>query len=300
MTSQMTLPKPEKWYWTELHEPLADVFTSIDNRIEREPAFKLNQRAIALRVWLLSHLRIARHSFLAVVELWEKREACAQAVHCAIPAIARGALESVFNIAYVMERDSAKRLVAFWKANWAALEKEFAELTDADRDNAHWQDWIAENQRQRAFWAEELNNHGMPLTEVEKSNYRKVPYWPNPGKLAKACSDTKRKNSIDALTKLYYGELSAAAHLSATGMMRQGGIFAPGDNQAFIQSSINDHFLTALTTTLCLASQLAVDVIKDHILAKQIIKIWEFPDLPRKTRDAYDRCYREALITFQF
>src|SRR5690606_1308502 len=107
----------------------------------------------------------------------------------------------------------------------------------------------------------------------------RIPYWPNPGKMTRRCTDATRRAMLDYLHERYYRELSAMSHLSGTGLLAQGSMLLSDLDEGTRRKYFSDRFLTALMMTLVLASVLVLEAVPERGLAERAVALWMTPNL---------------------
>src|SRR5262245_41768469 len=110
---------PTLKYWTKVRTPLFEIITTIATKVDRDLRDELRARSAGTPLWLLIHVRVARHTWEVVEALANGRKELALGLEIAvaIPPLARVICESLFSIAFVFE-DVSQRLPWFWKSTW--------------------------------------------------------------------------------------------------------------------------------------------------------------------------------------
>lgn len=282
-------------YWKDVRGPLFEVLATIENRIDRDLRPDLEARATGLTTWLLTHVRVARRTWELIEELASlaKQGSISLETAISIPPLARVIVESVFSTTYVLENPT-ERLPWFWKATWRDIVDQHQELAGDYGEDPAWADWLGAIAAQRDGWRDFLTQQGTPLTTVELADPTKVKRWPNPGRFAKLCDDAGRKATLTYFNVRFYGALSAASHLSGTGMLAQGGVLLDDDNGTN-QKYFSDQVLTALTALFSLATLLTLDIERTPALARRVRSLWQTPNLWAVALETYERCFHTRL-----
>lgn len=287
---------PSLPYWTQVRTPLFEVMDTIANRIDRDLRTQLEARAAGMRMWLRTHLLVSRHIYQVIeaISVDRKQLALGLEISVALPPLARVILESLFAVTFVFESPTT-RLPMFWKATWRQIAEQCIEYTRDYGTDPQWQSWIARLVNERNEWQRLLDQHGTPLTPQEISNHEAVMRWPTPGKMKSQTTDPDRKSLIAYFQAKYYGPFSAAAHLSGTGVLAQGGVLLrdrPDDER---RKYFSDQFLMSLTVLFSLLSQLALDVVGDPALARRLVGLWTTPNMTGAMSEAYERGFKAPL-----
>src|SRR5882762_974346 len=124
-----TLPPPLEFaalpslpYWTQVRTPLFEIIDTIANRIDRDLRTQLEARARGLRMWLRTHVLVARRTYQVIeaIAIDRKQLALGLEISVAVPPLARVILESLFSVTFVFETPTT-RLPMFWKGTWRQL-----------------------------------------------------------------------------------------------------------------------------------------------------------------------------------
>lgn len=283
-------------YWTKVRGPLFEVLATIQNRVDRDLRADLDARANGACTWLLTHVRVAQQTQELVEEITGlvKAKALKLQVGVNLPPLVRTVFDSVCSVMFVFENPN-QRLPWFWKSTWREIVEEHEELTADYGGDATWKPFIDRLGKERDAWSKLLDEHGTPLTAVERADHTKVPYWPNPGKMASKSQEAARKERLKYISLKYYGTLSGASHLSGTGLLAQGGVFVRDATEDGNKKYLSDQILKGLDGLFSLVSEIAVEVIRDPTLARRVIGLWQSPNLWRNATETYDRCFKSRL-----
>jgi hypothetical protein len=283
-------------YWTEVRIPLFEAITTIENKVERDLRGELEARAVGLRLWSVSHLRVARHTYEVIETLANDRKKLALGLEIAVvvPPLARVILESAFSLTYIYE-DAATRLPQFWKGAWKKIAQKCDEYQTAYGSDPRWQQYLPLLRAQRDGWVQQLAASGTPLTPQQLADWRTVPGWPNPGKMPSRCTSPWRRTALSYLDARYYGPLSVATHLSGPGMFEQAGHVLRDRDEGYQRKYFSDQYMTAFTMLLSLLSVFALDVIGEPGFAQRIVALWQSRNLPDATVEVFTECFRDQL-----
>jgi hypothetical protein len=242
-------------YWTKVRTPLFEIIDTIANRIDRDLRQQLEARAQGMRIWLRTHVLVARQTYAVIEALAAEREQLALGLEMsvAIPPLARVILESLFSITFVFESPST-RLPMFWKGTWRQIAEQCVDYTNDYGTDTRWQPWIAGLVNERDEWQRLLDQHGTPLTPQQLANHELVTRWPTPGRMKGQTTDPDRKALIAYFQVKYYSPLSAAAHLSGAGVLAQGGVMLPNRPEDMQRKYFSDQILTSITVLISLLS----------------------------------------------
>jgi hypothetical protein len=288
---------PRVPYWMELREPVFDLLTFIVNKIERERRAELEARARGMRMFLLTHVRIARRTYEVIEALASDRKQIALSIEIsvAIAPLSRQLLESLFSIAYVFD-DASVRLPKFWHCTWAKIAEEHIQNSNDYGNDPLWTDWLKDLAEQRDGWQQDLAKWGTPVPAALLANPTARAYrWPNPGRMVSDLKDPWRAATLKYLNDRYYGPLSNMAHLSGTGVLAQGGTVMPDQPEAVKRKYFSDRFLGGFTMLMALISQFAVDVIPEPAFARRLVALWTNPRQLKATHEVYERCFKVKL-----
>jgi hypothetical protein len=287
---------PRVPYWRELREPVFECIETIINKIERERRAELEARAVGMRMFLLTHIRVARRTYEVVEALATQRTQLSLNIEVAVavPPLARVLLESLFSVTYVFD-DPGVRLPLFWQGAWKRIAEQYIEYSTAYGNDPRWQPWLQDLAKQGDGLRDDLARQGTPLLPAWLANPSQAPRWPNPGKMVGRCNDAWRKDTLGYFDVRYYGPQSNAAHLSGTGMLAQGGIVLPNQPESTKEKYFSDQFLIALTMLLSLISQYAIDVNPEPLFARRLVALWTNPSLMDSMKEVYDRCFKVKL-----
>ena len=283
-------------YWTKVRDPLFEIIATIKNLVDRDLRKELEARAKGMRIWLLTHVRVAEQ----VQELVEgvaglvKTKTMRLQVGVTLPPLARVVFDSVCSLMFVFE-NPGERLSWFWKSTWREIVQDCKELTADYGNDPIWQPWIAGLVKERDAWVAHLAQQGTPLTAAELADETEVDYWPNPGGMARRTLDADRRERLRYISLKYYGDLSGAAHLSGTGLLAQGGMFVSSVTEDAKKKYVSDQILKALTGLFALVSECAIDVIRDPALARRVVGLWQSPNLWPNAVETYARCFQPRL-----
>jgi hypothetical protein len=286
-------------YWTTVREPLFDLLKAIENKIDRERRDEVEARARGMRIWLLTNLRVSREMFTAIESMTGDGEGTPvrKETSVAVPPLARVILESLFSLTFVFDSPS-NRLPWFWKNTWREIKRERDEYDEYTGD-PDWDAWLAKLDSEAAEWQNLLAEHGTPLSLQQLGDYTTVEYWPTPGRMRAKCISQERKDLIAYFAARYYAPLSAAAHLSGTGLLAQGGIFLRDQPPDMLQKYFSDQVLKALTLLFALASQYILDVVPERALAEKMIALWETPNFPDAGLEVFKTHFETRLRAVQ-
>lgn len=283
-------------YWTKVRGPLFEILATILNVVDRDLRPELEARAKGTTTWLLTHVRVAQETFEAVERLATQAKAQSVRLQAAVtvPPLARVIVDSLFSVTFVFE-NPAERLPWFWKSTWREIHNELEELTADHGTDPVWQPSLTLLATERDAWRDLLAAHGTPLTAAQLANPRGIDYWPNPGKMPSLSRDPVRKASLDYLRLKFYGGLSAASHLSGTGILAQGGAFLRDMPDDTHRKYFSDQVLYAMTGLFALVSEIAIEVIRDPALARRVLGLWQTENLWGTATETYDRCFKARL-----
>lgn len=299
MPDEASTPTPQTLpYWTEIRPRIFDIATTIVNRVDRDLRAQLEARATGLRMWLRTHVLVARYTLETLETLALKREEMALPLDIAVvmPSLARGILESMLSVMYIFE-DPETRLKTFWKSSWREMTEQIANYRTKDLTDANWQRWLTQLEQQRDLWLMQLDEFGAAPTSAEQANPRLIGYWPNPGKFAGLVQDAERKRVMEYFKIEHYRELSAAAHMSGTGLFMQGGILIDNTNDNDKRRYFSNNLIDTLTLIASLLSQCALDVIKEPALALRLLDAWKPLLVNGTAAEAYTTCFEKPLKT---
>lgn len=285
-------------YMRTFHNPLFDILTTIANKIERE-ARDLDGRAKGLRIFCLSHVRVARKTFESIEGLVFDRAhlALGTEVAVALPPLASVIVESIFTLTYIFD-EPPRRLPFFWHTAWASLAMEHHQLSSQYGARPEWQDQLEQLARQRDGWRDQLQKEGTPLppewlTDLAQASAEGR--WPAPAQMAIGCNDGWRNAVLSYLNTKLYAPLARSAHLTGIGMHKQASLFIPSVDEASKSRLLDSYLSEAMTAILTLVTHYAIDAIPDQHLATRIIALWQTDWLPPMTKAVYASCYKEKL-----
>lgn len=283
-------------YWTRVRTPLFEILKTLENRIDRDLRAELLARCGGTPIWLLTNIRVARVTWEVIEALARDRKdlALGLEIGASIPPLARVLCEAFFTIVFTFE-DLSARLPWFWKATWRGMTERLADYQRSYGNDPTWTEWLADYEREVDAWRDTLVATGMALTPVELTDPSEIAYWPNPGGMKRASQDPERKGVIGYFQARYYGRLSAASHLSGTGLLAQNSAVDDDRNENIQRKYFSDQVLTGLTLLFGFVTQVCLDVVRDPHLAKRIVGLWQTPNLWPAATEAYDRCFKTGL-----
>lgn len=289
---------PSLPYWTQVRTPLFEIIDTIANRIERDLRTQLEARARGMRIWLRTHVLVARHTYQVIEAIATDRKQLALGleISVAVPPLARVILESLFSVTFVFEAPTT-RLPMFWKGAWRQIAEQCVEYTREYGTDPLWQPWIAGRLNERDEWQRLLDQHGTPLTPQQIANHELVSRWPPPGQMKGQTTNPDRKALIAYFQAKYYSPFSAAAHLSGTGLLAQGGVMLSDRTDDQQRKYFSNQVLMSITVLLGLLSQLALDVVGEPALARRLVSLWGTPNMTDSMLEAYARCFKTPLET---
>jgi hypothetical protein len=223
-----------------IKDQLDTLLIAAKNLIERDP----QPRLISVpggHLFVLSHLKISESMCRSVRYLCadhpgdplRKREFA-----LAVPPMARSIADSLCAIVFSFD-NLPVNLKWFWKSLWRELVEEQDRYQRTYGGDPAWSDWLAG----RKGLIEEMKR-GYGISLEEESNPRKVPYWPNPGKMARDKSlSSPRASYLGYLNDWFYKHLSSASHLSGLGLFSRANFFFEEDEPT--REDMLEHLRTA-------------------------------------------------------
>lgn len=132
-----------------------------------------------------------------------------------VPPLTRTILDALMTLVYLFD-DPVERCRRYFVSGWGKGMVHYGRMQERYGTDPRWEKWL------RAFHAstEGLLESVTP-TDEEKADLKLAGYWPGPGKMAKACRDPKRKELLDLLNTMFYGQLSEDSHLAFPGLARR-------------------------------------------------------------------------------
>ena len=287
---------PTLLYWGQVRDPLFEVLTTLENRIKRDLRGELIARCGGTPIWLLTNIRVARATWEVIAALAHDRKTLTLGLEigATIPPLARVLCEALFVVAFTFE-DLSTRLPWFWKATWRGMCETYAEYQRSYGNDPLWKEWLDGYARERDAWRDMLTSVGMALTTDELADPTEIPYWPSPGAMKRATTNSTRKALIAYFQSRYYGSLSAASHLSGLGIVAQNSAVDDDGNVEVQRKYFSDQVLTGMTLLFAFTSQVCLDVVRDPALARRIIALWQTPNLWPAAGEAYRDCFKVEL-----
>jgi hypothetical protein len=159
-----------------------------------------------------------------------------------------------------------------------------------------WTRWLAEC---GAHLETTRKNWG--ITEDEASAAVKVPWWPNPGKMAEFKGlSTERRDYLTFLNDWFYRELSAQSHLSAPGLIYRATPLLPmayddpEERQRRLMRQKSDMFVIAATLLLACVSEVECEF--RFGTGERMRYVWGIlMHIHLQARDLYERRYDQCL-----
>jgi hypothetical protein len=206
--------------WPTISEKFEEILIAIPNRLDRVPFPALTPYG-GLQEFLKYHALVVGHTnrVIRYVASDSKEDPGRRPEYLVTLApLVRTLLESVVQTRYLLD-DLDARWPAYKKAGWRHLHEEHERYKNEFGADDRFNSFLS-FQALSLSWAESMG----ALTDSEKAAPSSVPYWPNPGKMARL-SNAKpaTQRFLEYLNLWFYSDLSSASHLSFKGTLDQGG-----------------------------------------------------------------------------
>ena len=208
--------------------------------------------------------------------------------------LVRTLLESVVQTRYLLD-DLDSRWPAYKKAGWRHLREEHNRCKNEFGADERFKSFLS-FQSLSLSWAESMAG----LTDAERTAPDSVPYWPNPGRMAKRSSSTPTSQKFfEYLNLWFYSDLSSASHLSFKGTLDLGGFLRMLDEEhrdfAILKTRSTIVF-RALALTLAFLSELEKAVEFGLGIKEKLNFLWnQISTRQAEVAVLYEMRYRELL-----
>jgi hypothetical protein len=172
----------------------------------------------------------------------------------ATPPLVRMLADLLFTVVFLGE-DLPKRVVWYHKSGWRELKEECGRYHKEYGASADWQDWL------KSYAAGvEVAQLKWGISQEEAQDPKLVKWWPIPGQMLKVESGLRedRRSFLQYVYDWVYKNLSASAHLSAAGLVRNAGfLILPRDErrEEILTKLKSDSVFTAITLVLAICTE---------------------------------------------
>jgi hypothetical protein len=280
-------------------EPLDALLAALENKIEREWPTRFRGVLGAPQLVLVT-LKTANVTYRSIRFLCADKPADTfrkPEYSISVPPLNRTILDNLFTLIFVFE-DLPKRCEWYFKADWRESRLELNRYQAAYGADPNWQDWIG---RLTAYCDSGISLLGLSPTEIAQP--RKIPYWPNPGKMPNYGSNSTSVASpvrqfLRYLHDWFYADMSQQSHLGGSGLAKRAGVLlhperAAERDAAFVKSKRAN---VGQTVALMLALATEIEVYFDFGLRERVNYVWGLATLGLAiAKELYDKRYAELL-----
>jgi hypothetical protein len=209
-----------------------------------------------------------------------------------VPPLTRAILDSLFNVVFLLENPE-DHLDWYLRAGWREAYEEHDRYVRRHGDEAEWSAWLKRHEDLVLDLERRAN-----ITDADKAPAarRKIPYWPNPGKMPKSKALARETQVfLRDLVDWYYRSLSAEAHLSLPGLFKRAApLMRPQESDEPLQASKTLIFKLTVVLVLALLSEVIGRTNLD--LADRATYLWVVSsEVSENAQRLYEERYADLL-----
>jgi len=213
-----------------------------------------------------------------------------------VPPINRQLMDLWFSLVYIMD-DFGPRALEYDQCGYRETIEHVNKMRDRyGADNPEWQPWFEDMQNLISMMERQV-----PLTDEQKADPSKIPYWLAPFKLAQ--KPTKSQSFLQFLEQLVYQDTSAEAHLKPGGLFMGGSILLADIAPEHIRKQIEDRnihqykfrqFCRTVVSLLGIISEIETYCSLNN--REQLSKVWAtLAGYNADAKDVYEMRYQALL-----
>jgi len=248
-------------------------------------------------VLMLVMIKVASNGYAAICYLTVDQGAphWRKTFTLAIAPINRQLMDMLFTIVY-MRDDFPARTLAYERASYRAFKEEYKQFYGAYKDVKEWKPFFSDQKLLLRIMGPILN-----LSLADKRNVERIPRWKQPHKLSR--QHTKSQPFLQWLHRWVYGDTSAEAHLSGTGLFAVSPFLLADLSDEQMKHAIESraalqyharHFGRTIMTVLAIATEIDAQFrLNNHAVCAYIWRI--IIDHSPEAKDVYKQRYEAVL-----